>query len=98
MAATVILQMSLGAKQPREAYLPIQLFEKMNASTSASDRKLTTDNQCLKVSRSSDKLPTQNLSTFWTARKYGTEQPQDHSQQVKSKHIRQVDSENAAKY
>lgn len=54
------------------------------------------DYQCLKVSRFSDKLQTQNMSTFWTVRKYNTQYPQDHPQGVTSEHTRQVDSENAA--
>jgi len=79
-------------------HLVFSLLERTNTATSAADRKLTMDYQCLKVSRFSDKLQTQNLSTFWTVRKYRTQYPQDHPQDVRSEHTRQVYLENPAKY
>jgi hypothetical protein len=68
--ATVILPVPLGTKQPREA-VHIKHFGKDECC-----------NFCCRQKTNNDKLQTQNLSTFWTVRKYIIQYPQD----VRSEH------------
>jgi hypothetical protein len=86
MTATVILPMPLRAKQPREA-LHIQPFGKDECCSF-----------CCRQKTNNDKPQTQNLSTFWTVRKYIIQYSQDHPKDVRSEPTRQAESENAAKY